>query len=112
MMQRFIQQSLSVMVAAVVLAPQVALAAPRDFIELVDQLVGLIDLATVALVAAAVLFFFFSTVRNLYGTMQGDEQKKQELQKTLFMGIIIIFVMVSIWGIIQILQQTLTRGLL
>jgi len=88
-----------------------ALAAPVNFKALVSQLVGLLDLATFALFSAAVVFFFVNVVRNLWGYDGGNAEQKKKLQETLFWGILIIFVMVSIWGIIEILQLTLSRGL-
>lgn len=48
---------------------------------------------------------------NLWGYDGGNAEQKKKLQETLFWGILILFVMVSIWGIIEILQQTLSRGL-
>lgn len=95
-----------------VLAPSaVVQAAAPNFKAFVGQLVGLIDLATFALFSAAIAFFFWSVVANLWGYNKGDTEQKKKLQETLFWGILVIFIMVSIWGIIEILQLTLSRGL-
>jgi hypothetical protein len=88
-----------------------ALAAPANFKELVEQLVGLVDLATIALFSLAIVFFFWSVLTQMWGYDGGNAEQKKKLQETLFWGVIVIFVMVSIWGIIEILQSTLSRGL-
>lgn len=90
--------------------PRAAFAQPtfRDFVL---EAVRLIDLATIALVSLAILVFFWSVISNLWGYDGGNAEQKKKLQDTLLWGLIIIFVMVSIWGIIRILQQTLANGL-
>ncbi|MBV9159284.1 MAG: hypothetical protein JO019_01650 [Candidatus Kaiserbacteria bacterium] len=54
-------------------------------------------------VLAAVVVFFWGLIQYL---MNVGEEKSKGLQ-TMIWGIIAIFVMVSIWGIIRILQQTI-----
>ena len=107
---RFFQYT-TIAVAGMIVPLHVALAAPRSFKELVDDLVGLLDLATVTLLALAVLYFFWSIVTQLWGYDGGDVEQRDKLNQTLFWGVLIIFIMVSIWGIISILQQTLVNGI-
>lgn len=85
-------------------------AAPFNFKDLMNQLTGLVSLATYVLFSLAILYFFSSLVKNLWGYDGGNAEQKTKLQQTLFWGILIVFVMVSIWGIISILQQTLGNG--
>ena len=92
-------------------APALVEAAPRTFKEFMQQLVGLLDLATLLLFSLAIMFFFWQVVQNMWGYDGGSAEQKKKLQETLFWGILVIFVMVSIWGIIAILQQTLSSGL-
>lgn len=87
------------------------LAAPPNFKALIEQLVGLIDLGTIALFSLAVVFFFWTVLMQMWGYDGGNAEQKQKLQETLFWGVLVIFIMVSIWGIIEILQQTLSSGL-
>lgn len=108
-MQRFtVHTSLAVVG---MLVPHTALAAAATFKEFTLQLINLLDLGTLALFSAAIMFFFWTVVVNLWGYDGGNAEQKKKLQQTLFWGILILFVMVSIWGIIEILQQTLSRGL-
>lgn len=54
-------------------------------------------------VTLAIVVFFWGLIKYLVG--EGQEGKSQGL-KIMFMGVITIFVMVSIWGIIRLLQST------
>ena len=68
------------------------------------QVVTRILNALVALfVLVAVVVFFWGLIKYLLNV---GEEKAKGLQ-TMIWGIIAIFVMVSIWGIIRILQQTI-----
>ncbi|MBI5645032.1 hypothetical protein HY970_02930 [Candidatus Kaiserbacteria bacterium] len=60
---------------------------------------GLVGLA----VLAAILAFFWGLLKYLF---QGGGENKSEGLKIMFYGVIAIFVMVSIWGIIRLLQNT------
>ena len=106
-LQRYVSFTLTLTAfLAVVAIPDVT----GNFKEFVGQIIGFLNLATIALVSLAVAGFFWSVVRNLWGYGQGNTEEKEKLQKSLFWGVIIIFVMVSLWGIIAILQQTLRGG--
>ena len=54
--------------------------------------------------AIAVLVFFWGLAMYMFNT--SDLEKRTQGINIMFMGIIVIFVMVSVWGIIRILQQT------
>lgn len=53
-------------------------------------------------ITLAIVVFFWGLIQYLMG---GMESKAEGLQKML-MGVVAIFVMVSIWGIIRLLQST------
>jgi len=70
-------------------------------ISTVSQIInGLIPIV----LAIAVLIFFWGLAMYLLNA--SNNEKRIEGINIMFMGIIAIFVMVSIWGIIRILQQT------
>tara|TARA_B100000745_G_scaffold20507_1_gene14142 strand:+ start:18334 stop:18660 length:327 start_codon:yes stop_codon:yes gene_type:complete len=98
------------MVFVALLMPQsVAEAAPSNFAELVNMLTGWINAATMVLFSAAIAFFFWKVAHHLLGYDDSQNAaKKKAFRDTLIWGIIILFVMVSIWGIIAILQATLS----
>jgi hypothetical protein len=64
---------------------------------------GLVGLA----ILVAILAFFWGLIRYLFS---GGGEEKAEGLKTMFYGVIAIFVMVSIWGIIKLLQATFGVG--
>lgn len=81
--------------------------AAQSFSDLVFKIIDLIGSATTVLVGAAMLLFFVNAARSLWGAKGGDTGEQQKLYDVLLWGVIIIFVMASVWGIIAILKQTL-----
>ncbi len=92
-------------VALVLALPLVAFAdTPHTLKELVGMLVNLLNTATGVLVALALVAFLYGAAYNM---MKAGERGGTALRQFLVWGIIILFVMVSIWGILNLLQQTL-----
>ena len=54
-------------------------------------------------ITLAIVVFFWGLIKYLFG--DGSEGKTKGLQ-IMLMGVVTIFVMVSIWGIIRLLQST------
>ena len=101
---------LLVLITLLTAAPSFALAAPHSFKEMIDKMfLPVIDQATKMLIGVAVLIFFWNVGSSLWGEQNAEKNKK--LRETLMWGIFIIFIMVSIWGILYILRVTLMRGL-
>ena len=65
---------------------------------------GLINTAIPVVLALAVLYFFWGLAK--YVLNQSDEGKKEEGRNIMIWGIIALFIMVSVWGLIGILQRT------
>ena len=76
----------------------------RSLKDLVGQIVTLLNTATGVLVAAALVAFLYCAAYNM---LRAGERGGTALRQFLVWGIIILFVMVSIWGILNVLQQTL-----
>jgi hypothetical protein len=89
---------------AVLALPQIALAAPKTFSDLVNIFVGYFNSFTALLVAVVILIYFVGIVNRLYKEGSGD---KADWTSFLGWGIAIIFVIVSIVGIIALLENTL-----
>ena len=64
----------------------------------------LINLAIPLVIALAVLYFFWGLAQ--YILSQGSEDKREEGKNIMIWGIIALFVMVSVWGLIKLLQET------
>ena len=109
-MKRFIYKvSLLALPLAV---PALALAATTgtasgDFTSL-DSSIGaiesLINKVVPLIVGIAGLVFIWGLVS--YVTAGGDEEKKKTARDTMVYGIIVLFVMVSVWGLVNILVGT------
>lgn len=94
----------SALCASLVAIPVVAGAADiRDTLGLFNTVLkGLMAL----FITLAVVVFFWGLISYLF--KQGED--KSEGLKIMFYGILVIFVMVSIWGIIALLQNTFKVG--
>jgi len=57
------------------------------------------------IIALALLYFLWGVLR--YMMASGDEGKRKEAQSVMLFGIIALFVMVSVWGLVSFLASTL-----
>ena len=96
MIQRLTVLSLS---AVAVAAPSLASAA--TIAELVRDAGGFMNTLIGIFIALAVVVFFWGLIRWLWSV--GPDDAHQGL-KIMFWGLIAIFVMVSIWGLIRVIQ--------
>ncbi|MCK5021816.1 MAG: hypothetical protein KAR54_01025 [Candidatus Pacebacteria bacterium] len=83
------------------LMPMLTLGA-TGFSELLGTLSDLIATAMPILLSLAVLFFVYSLV--MYLLKAGEEKKDAKTQ--MIWGIVILFVMVSVWGLVNVLVST------
>ena len=56
------------------------------------------------IIGVAVLLFLYGVLK--YVTAGGDPEKRTEARNTMIWGIIAIFVMVSVWGLVNVLTST------
>ena len=103
---QFINQSLRVSISSLILffVPVITFAAPRTFPDFVYLLVSLIDTAVAVVVGLAVLGFFWGVTKYMFSAE--DTTKLEEGKKVMVWGLIALFVMVSVWGILRILTYT------
>lgn len=85
-------------------APAAAYAAPRTFVELANLVVLILDNATIVLIVLGLVVYFFGISTNI---LKFSEEGGEKVRQYFFWGIIVIFVMVSIWGILRLLRNTL-----
>ncbi len=98
---------LSVAIATLAMVPSVAYAAPRTFAEAIDLLVDILDAGTGLLILAGIVVYFWGISTNI---LKMKDEGGQAFKAYFVWGIVAIFVMVSIWGIIQLLQNTIFGG--
>jgi thiol:disulfide interchange protein len=73
----------------------------QGLIAIVHQLINLV---TPVVIALALLFFFWGLATFILGSSNEEERKKG--RNIMIYGILALFIMVSIWGIIAVLQNT------
>ncbi len=88
--------------AVTALTPLFAFAA--DAQSILNEVSRLIGLATPIVVALALLYFFWGLANYILNS--GDEKKKDEGRRIMIWGIIALFVMVSVWGLVNVIQDT------
>lgn len=92
--------------AALLATPMVAsAAAPRTFSELAGLLVTYMNAGVGVLILLGIVIYFYGVSTNVLSF--GSKESKGNIKNYFFWGIIVIFVMVSIWGILEMLQSTL-----
>lgn len=92
-----------------VVVPFVAFGAPRTFAELAAYLGSIMNSAIGVLITAALVFYFWGAVQHLI-KMESGEGASPEFRKFLLMGVVVLFVIVSVWGILEILRNTFLSG--
>lgn len=86
-----------------------AQSAPTTLQMLARSAATILNDGAILLITASVAVYFYSIAGDIFKISRG-EASGDELKKTLFWGLLVIFAMVSIWGIIQILQYSLFGG--
>ncbi len=89
-----------------ILLPSIVLAAaPSNFQDLIAKFMNLISMLVPLVMSLAVLGFIWGLVTYIWSG--GNEEKRKEGRKFIVWGIIALFVMVSIWGLVGMLSSTI-----
>ena len=81
-------------------------AAPKTFSELAEMIVSIIDTGTGVLIVLGFVVYFWGISTNVLKFEDDPDKRKAYF----FWGLLVLFVMVSIWGIVGLLQNTLFGG--
>jgi uncharacterized membrane protein len=81
-----------------------AATAPRTFRELASLIVDLLGAGVATLLALAIVIYLYGVATNM--TRLSGEQDHSAWKTFVLWGIFILFVMVSIWGILNMLRNT------
>lgn len=97
------------LIVALLLLPAIAsaeLAGTKDLItaigDLINPLIGI-------LVGLALLAFFWGIAKFIF-RVGGDEKAVAEGKRIMIWGLIALFVMISVWGIIKFMQDQFSLG--
>ncbi|MFA6227167.1 MAG: hypothetical protein WC631_01645 [Candidatus Paceibacterota bacterium] len=85
-----------------------SVSSPHNFKELINNIIigGILKPVVYLLVALAVVVFLYGVFKFIRA--EGDD--KQSGREFILWGIIGIFVMVSVWGLVSVLQNTFKLG--
>jgi phosphatidylglycerophosphatase A len=72
--------------------------------DIIYFMINLINQAVVLVLALALLFFFWGVAKFILNA--DNDEKRTEGKKVMIWGIIALFVMVSVWGLVNILANT------
>ncbi len=89
--------------------PALALAQNDDLIDVFERIGELISVITPVIVALALLAFFWGLAMYVLN-FSGEDKDKKKGRDMMVYGVIVLFVMVSVWGLVQVLQNTFLSG--
>ena len=95
---------LALAVSALFFVPYLALAQADDLFDAVIIIAGLVQIAIPIAVALALLFFFWGLANYILSA--GSEDAATRGRDIIIWGIIALFVIVSIWGLVAVLVTT------
>lgn len=87
------------------LFPLISFAAVNTIADLVNVAISIIQSIIPILVSIALILFIWGIVKFILHAGSGNE--REEAKDVMFWGLIALFVLFSIWGIIRVLQATL-----
>jgi heme/copper-type cytochrome/quinol oxidase subunit 2 len=99
-MKRFVKFSLPF---GIVFAPLLAFA-QTPIANLLSQIRGLISMLIPILVSAAIAWFIYSLIKYMGAK---DEEQVKESRTMMINAVIALFVILSLWGLIQFIQRSL-----
>ena len=90
---------------ALFIFPVVAFAQLGGIGNLLGQTDMIVRFSVRLLTAVALLAFFWGLVKFIFA--QGSETMKTEAKKVMLWGLVALFVMISVWGIVRFMQSAL-----
>lgn len=77
----------------------------NTFETVVDGIIETLDVVIIFILALAVVSFLYGIVTYIFRA--GDETKRKEGVRFITYGIIGLFVMISVWGLVALLSNTI-----
>lgn len=77
----------------------------QDIYDFIDEFMDLMNALIPVIIGLAVVFFLWGLLTYILKTE--NQEARKEARNRMFWGIVIIFVMVSIWGFVNLLDNTL-----
>ena len=76
--------------------------------RLIEEVDHIVTVLIPLLVGIALLVFFWGLVKFIFA--QGSETVKTEAKKVMGWGLVALFVMISVWGLVRFMQEALLGG--
>lgn len=83
-------------------------AAPVSFFNYITATNGILNLAIPVVIGLAMILFLWGTARFFFSG--GDEKRLEDVKRLMVWGIVTLFVMVAVWGIIDLVQTEFFGG--
>jgi len=99
---------ISVLSLATPLAAMAATALGSTALSIVTDIQAILNVLLPVLMLVGVVVFLWGVIK--YITSSGDEEARKSARGYIIYGLIGIFIMVALWGIIQVAAQTLGIG--
>ncbi len=97
--------------ASLFLVPALAFAQTLSNVSrLIDSVRGIIDVLIPLVAALALLYFFWGLAQFILATGRGDEDAREKGKNIMIWGIVALFVMVSVWGLVRFVGDALLGG--
>ena len=104
-MKKFIKAAVAVSLSIAPFAAFAAVSTSSGLGEVFTILGGLLGIVTPVVVGLALRGFFWGLAMYVLN-FSGDDKDKKKGRDMMVYGTLVLFVMVSVWGIVQILQDT------
>ena len=95
-------------IALVAAMPMVALAQLDQTEGYMDTILGLLDLLVLIILALALVFFLWGVAKFILNA--GDPAEQSKGKSIMFWGLIALFVMTAVWGLVAFIQDELGIG--
>ena len=78
---------------------------PTTFAGLIATLIGIINKVIPVLVGLALVIFFWGLIQYIYES--GDAHGHSRGRELIIWGLVALFIMVSVWGILALMREAL-----
>jgi len=90
-----------------ILALPMFASAATDIHDILDTVQGLIETVIPIVIGIAVLMFLWGIAQYI---VSKDSEKQAEARNIIIYGVIVLFAMVAIWGLVEVLSETFGIG--
>lgn len=91
-------------IASLYMFPVLAFAQVRDADSLFNVINNILNKILPIIISIAVIWFIYNVFN--YAILSGDEEAKTKTKNKMIWGIVALFVMVSVWGLVGLLTGT------